>query len=39
MPKYLFEASTAKVRTVALLTPEEIDAAAERSVPYRAPGT
>jgi uncharacterized protein with GYD domain len=29
----------AKVRTVALLTPEEIDAAAERSVPYRAPGT
>lgn len=27
------------VKTVALLTPKEIDAAAERSVEYRAPGT
>jgi uncharacterized protein with GYD domain len=26
------------VRTVVLLTPEEVDAAAQRSVPYRAPG-
>jgi uncharacterized protein with GYD domain len=28
----------AKVSTVVLLTPEEIDAAAKRSVDYRAPG-
>jgi uncharacterized protein with GYD domain len=25
-------------KTVVLLTPEEVDAAAQRSVPYRAPG-
>jgi uncharacterized protein with GYD domain len=29
----------ATARTVVLLTPEEVDAAAERSVDYRAPGT
>jgi uncharacterized protein with GYD domain len=28
----------AKVSTVPLLTPEEVDAAAQRSVDYRAPG-
>jgi hypothetical protein len=28
----------AVARTVVLLTPEEVDAAAERSVGYRAPG-
>jgi uncharacterized protein with GYD domain len=28
-----------KVRTTVLLTPEEVDAAAKRSVDYRAPGT
>ena len=28
-----------KVRTTVLLTPEEVDAAAKRSVEYRAPGT
>jgi len=28
----------ATVRTVALLTPEEVDAAAQRSVDYRPPG-
>lgn len=28
----------AKVRTVVLLTPEEVDAAAKRSVDYRPPG-
>jgi uncharacterized protein with GYD domain len=27
-----------KVRTTVLVTPEEVDAAAERSVEYRAPG-
>ena len=27
------------VRTVVLLTPEEVDAAAQRSVEYRPPGT
>jgi uncharacterized protein with GYD domain len=26
------------VRTIVLVTPEEVDAAAKRSVPYRAPG-
>ena len=29
----------ATVKTVALLTPEEVDAAAKRSVDYRPPGT
>jgi len=29
----------ATVRTVVLTTPEEVDAAAQRSVNYRAPGT
>lgn len=29
----------ATVKTVAMLTPEEVDAAAQRSVDYRAPGT
>ena len=29
----------ATVTTVALLTPEEVDAAAKRSVDYRPPGT
>jgi uncharacterized protein with GYD domain len=29
----------AAVRTVVLLTPEEVDAAAKRSVDYRPPGT
>jgi uncharacterized protein with GYD domain len=28
-----------KVRTTVLVTPEEVDAAAKRSVEYRAPGT
>jgi uncharacterized protein with GYD domain len=28
-----------KVRTTVLLTPEEVDAAAKRSVDYRAPGS
>lgn len=32
-------AGGATVRTVALLTPEEVDAAAKRSVSYRAPGS
>jgi uncharacterized protein with GYD domain len=27
-----------QVRTIPLITPEEVDAAAKRSVPYRAPG-
>jgi uncharacterized protein with GYD domain len=31
------EAGGANVRTVVLLTPEELDAAAKRSVDYRAP--
>lgn len=31
-------AGGAKVRTVALLTPDEVDAAAKRSVDYRPPG-
>jgi uncharacterized protein with GYD domain len=31
-------AGAATVRTVALLTPEEVDAAAKRSVDYRPPG-
>lgn len=31
-------AGGAAVRTVVLLTPEEVDAAAERSVDYRPPG-
>jgi uncharacterized protein with GYD domain len=31
-------AGGAEVRTVVLLTPEEVDAAAKVSVPYRAPG-
>jgi len=31
-------ARAATVRTVALLTPEEVDAAAKRSVDYRPPG-
>jgi uncharacterized protein with GYD domain len=31
-------AGGATVRTVALLTPEEVDAAAKRSVDYRPPG-
>jgi uncharacterized protein with GYD domain len=30
---------TTRVRTVVLLTPEEVDAAAERGVEYRPPGT
>jgi len=29
----------ATVRTIALLTPEEVDAAAQRSVDYRPPGS
>jgi hypothetical protein len=29
---------TSQVRTVVLLTPEEIDAAAQRSVDFRPPG-
>jgi hypothetical protein len=29
----------ASVRTVVLLTPEEVDAAAKRSVDYRPPGS
>jgi hypothetical protein len=29
----------ATVKTVVLLTPEEVDAAAQRSVEYRPPGT
>ena len=32
-------AGGATVRTVLLLTPEEVDAAAKRSVGYRAPGS
>ena len=32
-------AGGATVRTVVLLTPEEVDAAAKRSVDYRAPGS
>lgn len=32
-------AGGATVRTVVLLTPEEVDAAAKRSVDYRPPGT
>jgi uncharacterized protein with GYD domain len=32
-------AGGATVRTVVLLTPEEVDAAAERSVDYRPPGS
>jgi hypothetical protein len=28
----------ASVKTTVLLTPEEIDQAANRSIPYRAPG-
>ncbi len=32
-------AGGATVRTVVLLTPEEVDAAAQRSVEYRPPGT
>src|SRR3954469_19106704 len=31
-------AGAAKVRTTVLMTPEEVDAAAKRSVEYRAPG-
>jgi uncharacterized protein with GYD domain len=31
-------AGGATIRTVVLLTPEEVDAAAERSVDYRPPG-
>ncbi|HEY7075204.1 MAG TPA: GYD domain-containing protein [Solirubrobacteraceae bacterium] len=27
-----------KARTIPLISPEEVDAAAQRSVPYRAPG-
>jgi uncharacterized protein with GYD domain len=32
-------AGAAAVKTVVLLTPEEVDAAAERSVDYRPPGS
>jgi uncharacterized protein with GYD domain len=32
-------AGGAEVRTVVLLTPEEVDAAAQRSVDYRPPGS
>jgi len=32
-------AGGATVRTVVLLTPDEVDAAAKRSVDYRPPGT
>lgn|SRR5205823_3428379 len=32
-------AGGASVRTVVLLTPDEVDAAAKRSVDYRAPGS
>lgn len=32
-------AGAVALRTVVLLTPEEVDAAAQRSVDYRAPGT
>jgi uncharacterized protein with GYD domain len=32
------QAGGARVRTTVLVTPEEIDAAVKKSVPYRAPG-
>jgi hypothetical protein len=34
-----FAAGGAATRTTMLLTPEEVDAAAKRSVAYRAPGS
>jgi uncharacterized protein with GYD domain len=32
------QSGTVSVKTVVLLTPEEMDAAAKKTVPYRAPG-
>jgi hypothetical protein len=45
MPKYLIQASytadgiDGKARTVVLLAPEQVDAAAQRSVEYPPPGS
>ena len=43
MPKYLFQAienaaGGATVKTTVLLTPEQVDEAANRAVSYRPPG-